>query len=123
MVSALLNGKITTDRLRFSPKELLRWVYQNSMDWRLRDVDIWLRVSDTTNNYRLWAFAFARLGLQRYDGQLRAPRVEFRRKSGTTKPKKVDKNVGTKPKSVATKKKLAPKKKKGADLTKYLSSS
>lgn len=92
LIGAMLRGRIGSERLKISPEELLRFVYQNKIHSSLRDIDVWLRVAKTTGNYRLWAHSFAILELQRYDGEVRRPKGEFksrgRKKPGEKKPTK-----------------------------------
>lgn len=91
LVGAMLRGELGTGGFRIDPNELLKWVAQNSPNWRLRDVDIWLSVARRTNDYRLWPYAFAVLELQRYDGELRQPKNEFKRRKSSLKSQKVSK--------------------------------
>lgn len=95
-ISAMLNGVVSSERLRISPEELLRFVYQNKISHILRDIDVWLTVAKRTGNYRLWAHAFAVLELQRYRGAVHSPRNEFkRRNSGRKTQGKTKKMVGS----------------------------
>jgi len=89
LIEAMLRGKIGSERLKISPDELLRFVYQNKIHSSLRDIDAWLTISKTTGNYRLWAHSFAILELQRYDGEVKKPKSEFKSRKDKKKIEKI----------------------------------
>lgn len=92
LIGAMLRGRIGSERLKISPDELLRYVYQNKIHSSLRDIDVWLTLAKRTGNYRLWAHSFALLELQRYDGEVKNPKSEFKKRESKKKPeKKVEK--------------------------------
>ena len=109
LIGAMMRGQIGSERLKISPDELLRYVYQNKINPTLRDVDVWLTICKRSGNYKLWAHSFAILELQRHDGAIKIPRSEFK-KSDTKKPvKKVAKKPAIKSRKIHTKNVANPK--------------
>lgn len=95
LIGAMLRGEIDSRQMRISPDELLRFVYQNKIRPHLREVDIWLTEAKRSGNYRLWAYAFSILELQRYEGLVHKPKFEFKSKAPKQTEKTETKMVGS----------------------------
>jgi len=104
LIGAMLRGRIGSERLKISPDELLRYVYQNKIQSSLRDIDVWLTICKRSGNYKLWAHSFAILELQRHDGNIKIPRSEFKKSDTKKSPKKVAKKPTVKTRKIQPKK-------------------
>jgi replication factor C large subunit len=90
LIGAMMKGEVSSERLKMTPEEVLRFVYQNDIHSYLRDIDLWLTLAKRSGNYRMWAHSFAVMELQRFRGLIRKPKNEFKAKN---KPKKADKKT------------------------------
>jgi replication factor C large subunit len=88
LISKMLRGEISSERLRMPPEEILKYIYQAEIHSYLRDIDLWLTISKRSGNYTLWKHSFSLMELQRFRGTLVKPKADFV-PSGRTKKEEI----------------------------------